>query len=208
MKKVLTLFIALLVSTIAFAQQSLWGGGTLVSPEIHENNTVTFRFRAPKAIKVQVTGDFLSNPSVADLKEGPEGVWEYTTPEPLAPELYNYSFIVDGLKMPDPSNIYLIRDVSSLMNVFIIGGGRADLYKVNAVPYGTVSRLWYDSPTLGTTRRMTVYTPAGYEKSGKRYPVFYLLHGMGGDEEAWVTLGRATQILDKVGGQAVLGRQA
>ena len=128
MKKVLTLFIALLVSTITFAQQSLWGGGTLVSPEIHENNTVTFRLRAPKAVKVQVTGDFLSNPpgkpegpAAADLKEGPEGVWEYTTPEPLAPELYNYSFIVDGLKMPDPSNIYLVRDVSSLMNMFIIG---------------------------------------------------------------------------------------
>lgn len=210
MKKVLTLFFALLVSTITFAQQALWGGGTIISPEIHENNTVTFRFRAPKAIKVQVTGDFLPSrktetpygkfdgPGVADLKEGKEGVWEYTTPEPLAPELYSYSFIVDDLKMPDPSNIYLIRDVASLMNVFIIGGERADLYKVNAVPHGTVSRMWYNSPTLGMDRRMTVYTPAGYETSGKRYPVFYLLHGMGGDEEAWVTLGRTTQILDNL----------
>lgn len=210
MKKTLMSLVALLIGTIAFAQQALWGGGTLVSPEIHENNTVTFRLRAPKAVKVQVTGDFLPSqkmqtpygefdgPGVADLKEGKEGVWEYTTPEPLAPELYSYSFIVDGLKMADPSNIYLIRDVASLTNVFIIGGGRADLYKVNNVPHGTVSRVWYDSPTLGMKRRMTVYTPAGYETSGKRYPVFYLLHGMGGDEEAWATLGRATQILDNL----------
>lgn len=204
------LWLALLTSVVGFAQQALWGGEALVSPEIHEDNRVTFRFRAPKAIQVQVTGDFLptqksqtpfgefDGPGVANLKEGKEGVWEYTTPEPLAPELYNYSFIVDGLKVADPSNIYIVRDVASFMNIFIIGGERADLYKVNAVPHGTVSRVWYDSPTLDMKRRMTVYTPAGYETSGKRYPVFYLLHGMGGDEEAWVTLGRAVQILDNL----------
>lgn len=98
----------------------------------------------------------------------------------------------------DPSNVYMSRDVSSVTNVFIIGGGRADLYKVNDVPHGTVSRIWYDSPTLGMKRRMTVYTPAGYETSGKRYPVFYLLHGMGGDEEAWMALGRTSQIMDNL----------
>ena len=182
----------------------------MVSPEIHDDNTVTFRLKAPKAVKVQVTGDFLpatpiqtergiwEGPGIADLKEGKDGVWEYTTPEPLAPELYMYSFIVDGLKIMDPSNVYMIRDVASVTNVFIIGGGRADLYKVNDVPHGTVSRIWYNSPKLGMERRMTVYTPAGYETSGKRYPVFYLLHGMGGDEEAWIALGRTSQILDNL----------
>lgn len=45
---------------------------------------------------------------------------------------------------------------------------------------------------------MTVYTPVGYETSGKRYPVLYLLHGMGGDEEAWISLGRTAQILDNL----------
>ena len=182
----------------------------MVSPEVHDNNTVTFRLKAPKAVKVQVTGDFLptqkiqtpfgefDGPGVADLKEGKDGVWEYTTPEPLAPELYSYSFIVDDLKMMDPANVYMIRDVATVTNVFLIGGGRADLYKVNDVPHGTVSRIWYDSPTLGMKRRLTVYTPAGYETSGKRYPVFYLLHGMGGDEEAWIALGRTSQILDNL----------
>ena len=100
--------------------------------------------------------------------------------------------------MNDPANIYLIRDVSTLTNVFIIGGDRADLYKVNSIPHGTVSRTWYNSPALGMERRMTVYTPAGYETSGKRYPVLYLLHGMGGDEEAWISLGRTAQILDNL----------
>lgn len=210
MRKILFFSVLMLVCTVAFAQQALWGGAPVISPEIHDNNTVTFRLKAPKAVQVQVTGDFLptqkiktpfgefDGPGVADLKEGKEGVWEFTTPEPLKPELYSYSFIVDGLKIMDPSNVYMIRDVASVTNVFIIGGGRADLYKVNDVPHGTVSRIWYNSPTLGMNRRMTVYTPAGYETSGKRYPVFYLLHGMGGDEEAWIALGRTSQILDNL----------
>ncbi len=206
MKRLIALTVALLIGVTMFAQQALWGTAPVVSPEIHDNNTVTFRFKAPKAVRVQLTGDFLpvqknakfEAPGIVDLKEGQEGVWEYTTPEPLKPELYSYSFIVDGLRMNDPANVYLIRDVSTLTNVFIIGGDRADFYKVNPVPHGTVSRIWYDSPALGLERRMTVYTPAGYETSGKRYPVLYLLHGMGGDEEAWISLGRTAQILDNL----------
>ena len=210
MKKILFLSVMLLMCTFTFAQQALWGGAPVVSPEINANNTVTFRLKAPKAVKVQVTGDFLptqkiktpfgefDGPGVANLTEGKDGIWEFTTPEPLKPELYSYSFIVDDLKMMDPSNVYMIRDVASVTNVFIIGGERADLYKVNKVPHGTVSRVWYNSPTLGMDRRLTVYTPAGYETSGKSYPVFYLLHGMGGDEEAWIALGRTSQILDNL----------
>ena len=206
MKRLTALTVALLIGVTMFAQQALWGTAPVVSPEIHDNNTVTFRFKAPKAVRVQLTGDFLpvqknakfEAPGIVDLKEGQEGVWEYTTPEPLKPELYSYCFIVDGLRMNDPANVYLIRDVSTLTNVFIIGGDRADFYKVNPVPHGTVSRIWYDSPALGLERRMTVYTPAGYETSGKRYPVLYLLHGMGGDEEAWISLGRTAQILDNL----------
>lgn len=206
MKRLTALIVALLIGVTMFAQQALWGSAPVVSSEIHGNNTVTFRFKAPKAVRVQLTGDFLpvqknakfEAPGIVDLKEGQEGVWEYTTPEPLKPELYSYSFIVDGLRVNDPANVYLIRDVSTLTNVFIIGGDRADFYKVNPVPHGTVSRVWYDSPALGLERRMTVYTPAGYETGGKRYPVLYLLHGMGGDEEAWISLGRTAQILDNL----------
>lgn len=203
-------FCMCVVSVVTFAQQALWGGQDIISPEIHPDHTVTFRLLAPKAIKVQVTGDFLPTqptetpygtfdlPGVAELTEGEGGLWSYTTPEPLASELYSYSFIVDGLKINDPNNVYQIRDVASVTNVFIIGGGRADLYQVSDVPHGTVARRWYNSPTLGKDRRLTIYTPPGYETSGKSYPVFYLLHGMGGDEEAWITLGRTAQILDNL----------
>lgn len=210
MKKLTFLVLFAFMSTLSFAQQALYGGQNIVSPEIHPDNTVTFRFVAPKAVKVQVTGDFLPTqkidtpigkmdaPGAADLKEGENGIWEWTTPEPLSSELYSYSFIVDDVKTTDPNNVYLNRDVASVTNIFIIKNGQADYYSVNNVPHGTVARRWYNSPTLGINRRVTIYTPAGYETSGKKYPVFYLLHGMGGDEEAWIALGRTAQIMDNL----------
>lgn len=197
MKRLTFWVVTMLACITTSAQQTLWGSAQVVSPEIHEDHTVTFRLRAPKAVKVQVVGDF-SSAGVADMVENKEGIWEYTTSQPLAPELYSYNFMVDGLKINDPANVYVIRDITSVTNIFIVGGERADYYKVNDVPHGTVSKVWYESPSLGINRRMTVYTPAGYESSGKRYPVFYLLHGMGGDENAWSELGRAAQIMDNL----------
>ncbi len=200
------LFMAVLVS---FAQQALWDRQAIVSPEINADNTVTFRLRAPKAVKVEVTGDFLpaqptqtphgtfERPGVASLTEK-EGVWEYTTPAPLPSQLYSYTFIVDGQRMNDPANVAMIRDVASVTNVFIVKGDPGDLYSVNDVPHGTVARRWYDSPTLKEKRRITIYTPPGYEADKQSYPVFYLLHGSGGDEEAWISLGRTAQIMDNL----------
>ena len=205
MKRTALAVLALLICLSSFAQQALGRGSRIVSPQINKDNSVTFRLVAPKAVRVHVAGDFLPAEGV-DPKEVPtfaemtekNGVWEYTT-KPLASELYSYSFIVDGLKILDPSNVYINRDVASTMNIFIVGGGCGDYYKVNDVPHGTVSKVWYDSPTLNLTRRMTVYTPAGYDKNKKqKYPVFYLLHGAGGDEEAWMDLGRTSQILDNL----------
>lgn len=209
MKKVLIIAMLALASSGAVAQQALWGVPTIISPEVHPDHTVTFRLNAPAAKHVQVTGDFLptekiettfgvfDGPGYADLTNNGNGVWEYTSTQ-LAPELYSYTFVVDSLKINDPANVYMLRDVASVTNIFIVPGDRADLYSVNDVPHGTVSKVWYESPTLGMNRRLTVYTPAGYESSTEAYPVFYLLHGMGGDENAWTELGRAAQILDNL----------
>ncbi len=183
------------------AQQALFGGQNITSPEIHENNSVTFRVSAPNAKEVKLSGDWMPaegyTPGSATMKKGENGVWEYTT-DPLAPELYSYSFNIDGVSAVDQNNPFLVRDVASIMNIFIIGGGQADLYEVNDIPHGTVARRWYDSPGLGMDRRITIYTPPGYETSKDKYPVLYLLHGAGGDEEAWITLGRTSQIMDNL----------
>jgi enterochelin esterase-like enzyme len=203
MKKQVLFVIALSVLTVihTFAQQALWGTPGIVSPEVMNNNTVTFRYQAPKASEVRITGDWMPvqgwiRSSEAMTKDG-NGIWSYTT-EALPSDLYNYSFIVDSLTTTDPNNVYLIRDVATVTNMFIVDGDKGDLYKVNKVPHGTVARRWYDSPGNGTSRRITIYTPPGYENSKEKYPVLYLLHGMGGDEEAWIALGRASQILDNL----------
>ena len=213
MKKILFFVALCLTGMAAHAQQNLsWGQGPQVaSPDVHADNTVTFNLIAPEAQKVQITGDFLPSKKVVfngatfdapadpvDLVKNDKGVWSFTT-EALKPELYTYNMIVDGVKIIDPLNVYNIRDINNLFSVLLIGGdARTDLYKVNKVAHGTVSKVWYESPTAGLTRRLTVYTPAGYETSGKEYPVLYLLHGIGGDENAWSELGRAAQILDNL----------
>ncbi|MDH6358554.1 esterase [Parabacteroides sp. PF5-9] len=210
MNKFFIISLGLIISTAIYAQQALFGGQAIVSPEIHPDNTVTFRFVAPKAIKVQLTGDFLPKQKIqtsfgemdaagnADLTEKENGVWEFTTPSPLQPELYSYSFIVDGVKTSDPNNVYQIRDVATVTNIFIIADGRDGLYGVKDIPHGSVTRRWYDSPGLQAQRRITIYTPPGYESNNQTYPVLYLLHGSGGDEEAWIALGRTSQILDNL----------
>ena len=212
MRKWMFFAVLCLTGMAAQAQQNLnWGQGPQVaSPDVHADNSVTFNLIAPEAQKVQITGDFLppkkveyggntyEMPGVADLVKNDKGVWTLTT-EPLQPELYTYNLLVDGVKIIDPLNVYNIRDINNLFSVLLIGGNqRADLYKVNKVAHGTVSKIWYESPTAGLTRRLTVYTPAGYETSGKEYPVLYLLHGIGGDENAWSELGRAAQIMDNL----------
>jgi len=191
------------------AQQALFGGQQIISPEVKADHTVTFRIMAQAADSVQITGDFLPPaklktqwglidvPGTAKLTKDDKGIWTFTS-QPLASDLYSYNIIVDGFKTTDPSNVYIIRDVASVFNVFIVGGGKGDLYQVSKVPHGSVTRRWYDSPGNGMPRRLTVYTPAGYETSKEKYPVLYLLHGMGGDEEAWIALGRTSQILDNL----------
>ena len=197
----------------AQAQEKLFNSASVQSPVINKDGTVTFNLFAPKAVKVEVTGDFLPTqqidvpgygkydaPGVAQLVEGKNGVWSYTT-DKLAPEMYSYTFNIDGMTgVKDPANIYVNRDIVSFTNIFIVSdekGDKGDLYRVNEVPHGNLSKVWYNSPTLKMQRRMTIYTPAGYDKGGK-YPVLYLLHGAGGDENAWSELGRAAQILDNL----------
>ena len=204
MKKTLLLVAAMFLGLSAFAQQALYGGPQTESPVINPDGTVTFRIQAPKAVKVEVefNGQKMTYdaPGVGVFKEGRGGVWEYTTPFKVAPELYNYSFRVDGQTVLDPNNVFVNRDVASLTSLLLVDepGARSDLYAIHRVPHGTVSKVWYPSATAGFDRRLTVYTPAGYETSKAKYPVLYVLHGIGGDEDAWVTQGRATQILDNL----------
>lgn len=198
--RILTLALALVTCFSAFAQEanSLAFRAGAKSPELKDGN-VTFRFVAPKARKVSVSASWLGyDASKLPMTQDENGVWTATTPQP-APELYTYNIVVDGVTMLDPSNVLVQRDGSRYMNSLLISGDYADLYAECSKP-GNVEHVWYYSAENGMTRRMYVYTPAGYDRNNKsvKYPVLYLLHGGGGDEDAWSTLGRTCQILDNL----------
>lgn len=195
--RTLLMLVAMLVglNTLS-AQQNLWQKNGLTSPEILSDNSVVVRLYAPQAQSVVLKCDFVDGGRV-DMTRNDDGVWEYRS-EPLASELYCYRFSIDGMAdMVDPSSSYVMRDVGTLMSYFIIAGDKGSLYSPQAVKHGTLSSVWA-KVSDGRERRMTVYTPTGYEQSKRKYPVLYLLHGMGGDEEAWVATGRVQEIMDNL----------
>ncbi len=193
-------------------------GGGVRSPEIAPDNKVTFRISAPQATSVTVNGDWVraaaapaargaADPGAAPAAGGrggtpmtkdANGLWSATV-GPLESEMYGYTYNIDGASVWDPANMQLKRDGTRITSVVIVPGGTGDLYSIKDVPHGTLAQVWYKSASLNLKqRRMYVYTPPGYETSGQKYPVFYLLHGGGGDEDAWTSLGRTPQILDNM----------
>ena len=141
--------------------------------------------------------DWEQNGGQGVMKKGKDGIWEYTTPQ-LVSEMYTYRFDVDGVVSIDPVNPFTRRDVGNVFSIFYVGGGVADEYQVKDVDHGQVRTVWYHSNTANADRRMNVYLPAGYGKTDKKYPVFYLLHGSGGDENAWLELGNISRIMDNL----------
>jgi enterochelin esterase family protein len=176
---------------------------TLKTVVVNPDNTITFSYSAPDAEDVQVCGNFfeLENGTLgegaAHMKKNSDGIWTYTT-VPAKSELYRYEFIINGNYTIDAAAPYTIRDGEVLRNVFVVPGEVGDLTMVHDVPHGTVSKVWYPS-SLGYDRRLSMYFPYGYEKNPeRRYPVLYLLHGGGGDENEWLNLGRLSEIMDNL----------
>lgn len=165
------------------------------SPEVHDDRTVTFRFRAPSAKAVELNGQFMKGNK--QLTKGDGDVWQ-TTVGPIEPNLYPYSFIVDGMSVADPNNPNLFpneRFKSSLVNV---PGDKPSLHELQDVPHGKVEYCTYLSKTLGTNRPLLVYTPPGYSSSDQAYPVLYLVSGTTDTEETWFKVGRVHFILDNL----------
>src|SRR6185436_4177856 len=133
----------------------------LRSPEIHPDRTATFRLLAPKATEVTLNGSW-DNGNLKMTKDD-AGVWS-TTIGPLAPQLWGYWFMVDGVKALDPNNAETQRDGARYDNLLMISGGESEWWDFKDVAHGTVQAVWYPSPTLKlASRRMMVYTPPGYE---------------------------------------------
>lgn len=203
MKKLFYLFIVsfLLINTgVINAQQNI--GATdknkiNTSPVVNRDNTVSFKLYAPNAKSVSLKGDWMDKDVVENMAKDNDGWWTLTS-KPLPSDLYIYTYNVDGTQMIDPLSVFQVRDVNSLFTKFFTNGGKGDYYQVKNVPHGNVINTWYKSDKLNMNRRMTVYTPPGYNNNDEKYPVLYLLHGSGGDEEAWITLGALAQVMDNL----------
>ena len=196
MKKYISILFMLAAAMSMNAQQNVsFRSGKLVSPQVNEDNTVTFRIQAPKAKKVKVIADWEANKGTGIMKKDKEGVWTYTTPK-LPSEMYTYRFDVDGVTSIDPTNPFTRRDVGNVFSIFYVGNGCADDYQVHDVAHGQVRTVWYHSNSANTDRRMNIYLPPTYGKTDEKFPVFYLLHGSGGDENAWLELGNIARIMD------------
>lgn len=202
-----------LVASVAFAQAPAGPpagapgagrggrGPQIVSPEVGADKTVTLRYLAPNATSVVASGELDGKDH--PLTKGENGVWSVTI-GPLAPDIYTYSFRVDG---PAPNGVVALdpRNVNTKygyggfgpVSVVEVPGDGPAFYDVKPVPHGQVSIRPYVSKTLGVARTVWVYTPPNYDK-GSNFPVLYLLHGAGDIESGWTMIGRANNILDNL----------
>jgi enterochelin esterase family protein len=166
----------------------------LVSPEVHPDRTVTFRLRGPEAKEVKVSGEWRGQTNVLT---NDNGLWSVTI-GPLEPDIYGYNFTLDGVPVVDPSNPWVKPMRVARTSVLEVPGDPPRLWEWQSVPHGTVHRHSYFSKSLKMTRRLHVYTPAGYEQDSKKYPVLYLFHGSGDNDATWSDVGRANYIADNL----------
>jgi len=186
--KHLALLVVLSFAAPAFAQN-------LVSPEVHPDGRVTFRFGAPNAKAVALRCEGVPGGA---MQKDDEGVWSITT-GPLSPDIYVYSFLADGLRVLDPGNPVLKYNLFSTENQVHVPGPATLPWEINDGPHGVIHRHHYKSAVIGAERPFLVYTPPGYDPAAPQpYPALYLLHGYSDAEDTWTTVGRADVILDNL----------
>jgi enterochelin esterase family protein len=167
----------------------------MISPEVHADGRVTFRFRAPNAQKVLLARE-TAQPIA--MEKDDQGIWSVTT-EPLPPDYYGYSFSADGVRLLDPLNSLLKPNLLNMENMVHVPGPGSLPWEQNDVPHGEVHHHFYKSSVAIDQRDFYVYTPPGYDALAKRiYPVLYLLHGYSDDASGWTAVGRANVILDNL----------
>ena len=184
--------VLLLVAIQASAQRP----PAISSPDVHPDHSVTFRYFSRKAQRVTLSGEFLTSPVA--LKKDTSGIWSVTVP-PVKPDVYPYSFWVDSVQIADPSNTYIFANERFKRSIVDVPGDQPLVHSLQNVPHGKISYCYYKSATLGTTRTLLVYTPPGFNPTGKtKYPVLYLIHGGSDTEETWTKVGRANLIADNL----------
>lgn len=166
------------------------------SPTVHADNSITFTYFSKTAREVKLSGEFLKEP--VSLAKDTSGIWKVTVP-PVTPDIYPYSFTVDGVGVADPNNTHIFANERFKRSIVDVKGDKPLVHSLQNVPHGKVTYHNYFSQTLNTTRQLLVYTPPNFDASGKtKYPVLYLIHGGSDTEETWTKVGRANFIADNL----------
>ena len=172
------------------------GGPAVVSPEVQADGRVTFRLVAPNAQQVSVTG--MPGGAIA-MSRNEQGVWTGTTASSLAPDIYQYTFNVDGLTIVDPVNVKFSPAFNRIArSAFQVPGDNA-WTPIAGAPRGAIAQHAFHSAVTNDDREFYVYTPPGYDTKRRRpYPVVVLQHGLGDDAKAWTQYGGANTTLDNL----------
>jgi enterochelin esterase-like enzyme len=190
-KSLLIIFLITLVTFITQGQRP-----SVISPEVHPDNSVTFRFFAANAQKVTLEAQFLT--ANKPMTKDASGVWSITV-APVKPDIYPYAFWVDSVQVADPNNTLIFANERFKYSLVDIKGDKPLIHSLQNVPHGKINYCYYNSKTIGTTRRLLIYTPPGFDPNGKiKYPVLYLIHGGSDTEETWTKVGRANFIADNL----------
>ncbi len=164
----------------------------------HKDGTVTFQYKNNNAKEVQVDVQFAGrNP----MTRGADGLWTATL-GPAAPDMYPYSFIVNGVSVMDPENQQYFPNEGFKNSLLEIPAPNGSLpHDIKNVPHGMVEYIHYYSQSLKGTNNAVIYLPPSYYKKGneqKKYPVFYLISGTTDTEEVYYKVGRVNYILDNL----------
>jgi len=194
MKKILNLI--LLVSASLSAMSQAPRAAAPVSPQVSTDNSATFRFSAPNAKEVFLTGEFLKEKQ--PMTKDAAGVWAITVPN-IKPDIYPYAFVADGIQVADPNNTRIFANERFKFSLVDVKGSTPLPHAVRNVPHGKVTYRLYKSASLNTTRELLVYTPPGFDANNpKKYPVLYLIHGGSDTQETWTKVGQANFIADNL----------
>lgn len=197
-------FVALLaVASWGFAQSKQTGANPprgmirlpIISPEVHSDHSVTFRFRDPNASTVTLN---LEGAKALPMEKDEHGIWSVKT-EPLEPDFYGYTFQADGVGLLDPGNSLFKPNLLAMASMVHVPGPASVPWEMSDVPHGELHHHFYHSNVVGDDRDYYVYTPPGYDpRANEKYPVLYLFHGYSDDASGWTAVGRANIILDNL----------
>lgn len=151
-----------------------------------------FRVVAPYAqnVTLQLSGKH-------SMKKDDKGVWWYTT-NPLVVGFHYYAILIDSVPVMDRGSEAYFGSNWESAGIEVPEGPEGDYYRFNKnIPHGEVRSLYHWSDVNGLERHVNVYVPPGYEKNPEnKYPVLYLVHGWGEDENGWSVQGHMANIMD------------